>query len=101
MVAHDLQPGQLVTSTAGRDKGQPFFVIKLLDDRYVAVADGRKRSVRNPKRKNVRHLQPHRWIHHELARRLINGDIPSDEQIRQMLEEAIESAMRDGLRSNG
>lgn len=95
-MAHDLVPGQLVTSLAGRDKGQPFFVIEVLDDRYVTVADGEKRSGRNPKRKNVRHLQPHRWVHRELADRLSRSDVPPDEELRRMLEEIIASALKDG-----
>lgn len=94
-MTHDLVPGQLVTSLAGRDKGQPFFVIEVLDDRYVTVADGDKRSGKNPKRKNVRHLQPHRLVHGPLAERLAQADIPPDEQLRKMLAEIIASATSD------
>ncbi|HEY8450448.1 MAG TPA: KOW domain-containing RNA-binding protein [Bacillota bacterium] len=100
-MGHGLRPGQLVTSRAGRDKGKPFFVIRVLDERYVEVADGETRSGSRPKRKNVRHLQPHRWVHEGLAERLARDDIPPDEELRQMLEAMIETATRGGVAPGG
>lgn len=48
--------GSAVKSVSGRDKGTLYIVTEKYDDRYVACADGKTRSVRRPKRKNVRHL---------------------------------------------
>jgi len=56
-VKQGLQPGQVVCSTAGRDKGRLYVVVGILDSRYVTVADGELRKVENPKKKNIRHLQ--------------------------------------------
>ncbi len=53
----DLKPGQLVRSLAGRDKGKHYLVLKELDDKYVLLVDGRRRSVTRPKKKNKVHLQ--------------------------------------------
>ena len=52
------QIGQIVRSRAGRDKGKTYLVIRVLDERYVELADGSVRSVTDPKRKNILHLAP-------------------------------------------
>ncbi|MGE5372714.1 MAG: RNA-binding protein [Solirubrobacterales bacterium] len=49
--------GRLVISKSGRDEGKPFAVLKVLNDRFVIVADGDLRKVENPKMKNIRHIQ--------------------------------------------
>ena len=90
------RPGQLVTSRAGRDKGKPFFVLRVLDDRFAEVADGEMRSVRRPKRKNIRHLQPHTVVHEGLAERLNRGEMPTDEELRAMLAEVLAKAAQTG-----
>ena len=51
-------PGQLVRSLSGRDKGRYYLVLAEAEDGFVWLADGRRRPVATPKRKNVRHLQP-------------------------------------------
>ena len=50
--------GQLVRSKAGRDKDHYYLVVADSEDGFVWLADGRKRPATDPKRKNVRHLQP-------------------------------------------
>lgn len=49
-------PGSIVTSVSGRDKGTLYIITEQYDDIYVAVSDGKCRTVSRPKRKNVRHL---------------------------------------------
>jgi len=49
-------PGQIVTVSAGRETGSRFMVIGL-DENFLLLADGRKRTVRKPKRKNPRHVE--------------------------------------------
>lgn len=49
--------GRLVRSMAGRDRDRVYYVLADSEDGFVWVADGRKRPVEAPKRKNVRHLQ--------------------------------------------
>ena len=48
--------GSIAISTSGRDKGAAYIILQQYDDIYVAVSDGKYRSVSDPKRKNVRHL---------------------------------------------
>lgn len=48
--------GDIVFSKAGRDKEQPFVVLKVIDTQYVFLADGRTRRVDKPKKKKLKHL---------------------------------------------
>ncbi len=48
--------GKVVLSSAGRDKGK-LFVVLGADGRYVYVADGKKRKMCAPKKKNIRHIR--------------------------------------------
>ncbi|SFL90944.1 KOW domain-containing RNA-binding protein [Halanaerobium salsuginis] len=50
------QVGEIVISTAGRDKGNYYLVINIESDRKVKIVDGVKRKFNNPKYKNIRHL---------------------------------------------
>ena len=53
----DIAKGSVVIAKAGRDKGKAFAVIEVLDPRTVLIADGKRRPIERPKRKNVIHLQ--------------------------------------------
>lgn len=79
------QPGQVVISKAGRDKGRLYVVLRVEDDRYIQVADGTVRTARKPKRKNVRHVQPHGPASPEITQRLAEGRPVEDELIRRAL----------------
>ncbi|MCD7724772.1 MAG: KOW domain-containing RNA-binding protein [Clostridiales bacterium] len=48
--------GMLAKSTAGHDK-ETIYVIVREDDSYVYLADGRIRTVAQPKKKNKKHIQ--------------------------------------------
>ena len=48
--------GQLVRSLSGRDKGQ-YYIVLDQSDGFLLVADGLKRPVAAPKKKNPLHLQ--------------------------------------------
>lgn len=83
--AAPLRPGHVVRSTAGRDRGACYLIVRALDQRFVAVADGLSRTVRNPKRKNLRHLV---WVAdapEPIRSRLEAGGAVGDEEIRQAL----------------
>ena len=54
----DITKGSVVIAKAGRDKGKAFVVIDIPDSRTVLIADGKRRPLERPKRKNIIHLQP-------------------------------------------
>ena len=47
--------GAVVKAKAGRDK-EGFFVVVKSDEGFVFIADGKRRKVENPKKKNPIHL---------------------------------------------
>ena len=47
--------GMVVRSMAGHDKNR-FYVIVKIENESVFIADGKRRKVEDPKRKNPRHL---------------------------------------------
>jgi len=81
----DAQLGQLVTSRAGRDAGQQFIVIGHVG-RRVLVADGRARSVKRPKQKNLRHLDLHQVWADNIRQKLVDNASVTDADIREALE---------------
>lgn len=54
--AYDLKKGQLVVSKMGRDKGKLFVVVFVVDEKFALIADGKHHSVKQPKKKSIRHL---------------------------------------------
>ncbi|SES16450.1 KOW domain-containing RNA-binding protein [Salipaludibacillus aurantiacus] len=51
------QVGELVRVLNGRDKDQFAFIIDVLDERFVRIADGDKRKVDRAKKKNIQHIE--------------------------------------------
>ena len=73
-----LKRGQVVRSAAGHDKDSCYVVVRVEPDGFCAIADGKRRKLERPKRKNPRHLRPTReWV--ELT------DIASDRALRRLL----------------
>ena len=51
-----LERGQIVRSKKGRDEGEIFIILDIIDDKYVYLVDGKLRKLCKPKRKKVKHL---------------------------------------------
>jgi large subunit ribosomal protein L14e len=49
--------GQFVIVSRGRDANQYAIIVRLLDERFVLLADGVHSTFEKPKKKNLRHLQ--------------------------------------------
>lgn len=52
----EVQPGSVMRSLAGRDKGKLLVVTGMQDNRAL-VCDGKERPLNRPKPKNPRHLE--------------------------------------------
>lgn len=52
-----MEPGMIVKSDAGHDQ-ERFYVIVAVEEGWAYIADGKRRKVERPKRKNPRHLKP-------------------------------------------
>ena len=57
----DIQFGQIVFSKQGRDKGNPMIVIEVQND-YVCLVDGKRRTLEKPKKKKIKHIQPTNFV---------------------------------------
>jgi ribosomal protein L14E/L6E/L27E len=77
-------PGDVVCSSAGRDKNHLYVVVSLALGR-VLVADGQRRTIRNAKPKNPLHLE------------LVGGGDAAaltDHEIRQLLQRMVELSQK-------
>lgn len=81
-----IRPGAVVRSLAGRDQGTWYVVLRQVDERRAAVADGRRRPADRPKLKNRRHLEVLGWVSEDLALRLERGDRVTNEEVIRALD---------------
>ena len=54
--------GQVVSSAAGHDKDSLYLVVQVEGDGWCRVADGKRRKLAAPKRKNPKHLRATRGV---------------------------------------
>ena len=78
--------GQIVHSKAGRDKGQYFIVVGIVDDNYVYIADGNLRKIASPKKKKIMHLVFHDKIAHTIQAKLKENSPIIDSELRNNLQ---------------
>ena len=73
-----IQKGSIVRALAGRDKDK-FCVVLGTEGAYATIADGKRRRIRHPKRKKLKHLAPTHTVY--------NGSLETNPQIRQAIRE--------------
>jgi len=81
--------GQVVESTAGRDKGFHMIVFSIIDSKYVTIVDGRQRKVENPKKKKLKHLHLTPNVAGRFVKNIQTGKIPTNEEVREYLDELV------------
>lgn len=72
----NIQKGSIVRAKAGRDKGG-FFVVLGVSGGYALIADGKRRRLESPKRKNLIHLAGTNTVY--------EGSIQTNPQIKRIL----------------
>ncbi len=85
LTTEDICIGQLVKSTAGRDKGKIFVVIGILDDKYVNIVDGDLRKLNNLKKKKIKHLAVYNTVLTQLQDKIDNNIKINNAYIRKLL----------------
>ena len=85
----------LARSLAGHDKGSVYVVLGT-DDEDVLLVDGKRRSVEEPKRKRLKHVQ--RIVHFPagLALMVQSAERWTDELVRQVLRSYVKSERSPG-----
>ena len=77
-----IEPGQVVRSLAGRDKGNHQVVLKIVDESYVYLVDGKQRTLKKPKKKKISHVQiTKEWVNLKIDEKDLN-----DSYIRKQLK---------------
>lgn len=84
-LVENVSAGDVVLSTAGRDKGKTLLVVSV-QDKTVTVVDGKTRKTINPKKKNIRHIKLlQSGSLSGLADRIRSGEPVSDKNVRKGL----------------
>jgi len=78
--------GQFVISNAGRDQTTIYLVIGIEKDNCLLLANGRERKLKNPKQKNIRHVNVLKSIAKGVTDKLQSGLKVTDEEIRQAIQ---------------
>ena len=81
---NNIHISDVVVSTAGRDKGQWFYVIHE-EPIYLYLANGKDRTLDKPKRKKRKHVQKVLRSETRVARKLSSGDKVLDSELRRDL----------------
>ena len=80
----DIVKANIVKSTAGRDKGELFFVLATEGD-FLLLADGKLRPVERPKRKRRKHVVLRRADGGELYRRIRSNESITNSELRKAI----------------
>ena len=80
----DIVKANIVKSTAGRDKGELFFVLATEGD-FLLLADGRLGPVERPKRKRRKHVVLRRADGGELSRRIRSNESITNSELRKAI----------------
>ena len=91
----ELSVSDLVMSTAGRDRGELFYVIGT-EGVYALIANGRDRTLERPKRKKRKHLHRVEQNESEVVRKLKSGDQVLNAQLRRALAIERQAAQNQG-----
>lgn len=88
MMPFPMEPGRVVYSRAGRDRGRAMMILSREDEFFVHVADGDLRKLESPKKKKVKHLRATPQVFHEIIAQMQEGKPVVDADIRNALEKA-------------
>ncbi|AEG58617.1 KOW domain-containing RNA-binding protein [Desulforamulus ruminis] len=92
----EVRPGQLVSSTQGRDAGR-FYLVLDKSDLFVMVTDGKFRGLEKPKKKNLKHLKIWPLVAENLAHKLAEESKVSNSEIVEMLKDLTGSLEEEPL----
>jgi len=92
------EPGRVVESIQGRDRGGFFLVLENAGDGIVTIADGSRHRLAHPKKKKTKHLRA-KPVLLDLERLRPEGGKLQDSDLRRALEAngfAEERSLREG-----
>ena len=84
-----MEAGAIVKSNCGHDKDS-FYVVVQVDGDWCYIADGRRRKLEKPKRKNQKHLN-------KTTQKAVEADYRTNLQLRKRLWELNFGSQLDGI----
>ena len=86
MNSFPMEVGRVVLSRAGRDQGHVFVIMDVIDENYVAIANGCQRKVDNPKKKKIKHLAAKPELLEEISKKISEKKRIFDSEVRNKLD---------------
>ena len=86
MNSFPMEVGRVVLSRAGRDQGHYFVIVDVIDENYVAIANGCQRKVDNPKKKKIKHLAAKPELLEEISKKISENKRIFDSEVRNRLD---------------
>jgi len=86
MNSFPMEVGRVVLSRAGRDQGHVFVIVDVIDENYVAIANGCQRKVDNPKKKKIKHLVAKPELLEEISKKIFSKKRIFDSEVRNKLD---------------
>lgn len=80
----DISISDVVKSTAGRDQGELFYVLKV-EGQYLMLVNGKDRTLEKPKRKKCKHVAMVLRSETRVAAKLASGDKVLNSELRRDL----------------
>ncbi|MBM7601766.1 ribosomal protein L14E/L6E/L27E [Virgibacillus halotolerans] len=87
--------GQVVRIRQGREAGQFAVVIRMIDERFVLLADGEKRKYDRPKKKNVNHIEVMDFISPEVQSSLLETGRVTNGKLRFAITKFVNEVVTD------
>ena len=87
--------GSVVRAVSGRGAGNLYVVADTDGDKYVWLCDGKYRRIKNPKRKNIKHVEMERPADGEMTSMIEDRIDVLDSEIRKFIKK-----VRDGRAAN-
>ncbi|MDD6160260.1 MAG: KOW domain-containing RNA-binding protein [Oscillospiraceae bacterium] len=82
----EFEKAQIVRSRSGHDSGELFLILDVDGDRLL-LADGKRRRVSRPKRKNAKHVESAGGWEHPTFEKVRAGQSIGDRELRAALAE--------------
>lgn len=79
-----VNPGDVVQSTAGKDKDKLFLVVDVID-RYAYLIDGKTKKQSNPKKKSKKHIKVISTTAQPLVDEIKKGSMVGAKRIKQTI----------------
>ena len=83
--------GDVVLSTAGRDR-DGYYIVTKVEGEYVYLVDGDLRKVENPKKKKMKHIVLTEFSDDEMTDRLVKNNKVTNHDIKKCLKNMIRNA---------